>query len=237
MTSLNLARNTLVSQWNAEDNDGRSPWVHTDGRITRGNKPTSTESDFGGIIAIANAIPDMRALTKFDISNCNLRAEGGKALAVGLKGNHVMTELNVAGNLLGIKADGSDDTSGIIAIADAIPDMGALTKFDISNNTILAEGGKALAEALKGNQVITELSAAGSRLAQRVSGGSGRYVTDMSGVTALADAIPDMGALTKVTFGDRQMVTMTTEMTEANFGGKLMSHEAQIVAAFLPKCT
>jgi hypothetical protein len=41
----------------------------------------------------------------------------------------------------------------------------------------------------------------------------------------------------KLTFGDKQVVTMTTEMTEANFSGKLKSYEAQIVAAFLPKCT
>jgi hypothetical protein len=47
----------------------------------------------------------------------------------------------------------------------------------------------------------------------------------------------DKGALTKLTFGDRQVVTMTTEMTEADFSGKLKSYEAQIVVAFLPKCT
>jgi hypothetical protein len=46
----------------------------------------------------------------------------------------------------------------------------------------------------------------------------------------------DMGALTMVTFGDKQVVTMTTEMTEADFSGKLGSYESQIVAAFLPKC-
>jgi hypothetical protein len=37
-------------------------------------------------------------------------------------------------------------------------------------------------------------------------------------------------------FGDKQVVTMTTEMTEADFSGKLESHEVQIIAAFLPKC-
>jgi hypothetical protein len=46
-----------------------------------------------------------------------------------------------------------------------------------------------------------------------------------------------MGALTKLMFGGKQVVTMTTEITEANFSGKLESYEAQIVAAFLPKCT
>jgi hypothetical protein len=62
------------------------------------------------------------------------------------------------------------------------------------------------------------------------------HVLARTGITALANAIPDMGALTKLMFGDEQPVTMTTEMTEANFSGKLKSYEAQIVAAFLPKC-
>jgi hypothetical protein len=43
--------------------------------------------------------------------------------------------------------------------------------------------------------------------------------------------------MTSLTFGEQQVVTMTAEMTEANLGGKLKSYEAQIVAAFLPKCT
>ena len=43
--------------------------------------------------------------------------------------------------------------------------------------------------------------------------------------------------MSSFTFGDKQAVTMTTAMTEANFSGKLFSHEAQMVAAFLPKCT
>ena len=42
--------------------------------------------------------------------------------------------------------------------------------------------------------------------------------------------------MAKFTFGDKKAVTMTTTMTEANFSGKLCSYEAQIVAAFLPKC-
>jgi hypothetical protein len=58
-----------------------------------------------------------------------------------------------------------------------------------------------------------------------------------AGVIAVASAVKDMGALTKLMFGDKQVATMTTEMTEANFSGKLKSYEAQIVAAFLPKCT
>jgi hypothetical protein len=71
-------------------------------------------------------------------------------------------------------------------------------------------------------------------------------VVDLRGIKALADVIPGMGALTSFTFGDKQCrlyccgmgaLTMTTEMTEADFSWKLEPHEAQIVAAFLPKCT
>jgi hypothetical protein len=45
-----------------------------------------------------------------------------------------------------------------------------------------------------------------------------------------------MGAISTLTFGDKQAITMTTEMTEANLSEKLWPYEAQIVAAFLPKC-
>jgi hypothetical protein len=107
-----------------------------------------------------------------------------------------------------------------------------MTKFDISSNNIRAEGGKALAESLKGNQVIKELNFSGNNMGYNSNGETGT-----SGIIAIADVIPGMGALSSFTFGDKQAVTMTTEMADANFSGKLNPHEAQIVAAFLPKCT
>jgi hypothetical protein len=61
-----------------------------------------------------------------------------------------MIELNVAENALGINADGSAyDVSGIIAITDAIPDMGAMTSLNLASNLIGSEGAKHVAEALK----------------------------------------------------------------------------------------
>jgi hypothetical protein len=162
----------------------------------------------------------------------NLQAAGGKALAECLKGNQVITKLDISSNNLGQKDIYNADNSGIIALADAIPDMGAMTKLNISSNAIRAEGGKALAAGLKGNQVITELNISSNDL-----GYNSTYGDDTSGVIAIADAIPDMGAMMSLTFGEKQVVTMTAEMTEANLGGKLEYYEAQIVAAFLPKCT
>jgi hypothetical protein len=72
----------------------------------------------------------MGALCKFDISNNAIRAQGGKALATALQGNQNMTELNIASNELGWKGYNDPDISGIIALADAISDMGALRCVD-----------------------------------------------------------------------------------------------------------
>jgi Ran GTPase-activating protein (RanGAP) involved in mRNA processing and transport len=104
-----------------------------------------SDYDISGVIAIADAIPDMGALTKFDISNNSLYAAGAKALAAGLKGNHRITKLNLGGNGLGWKGVYQNaDMSGVIALADAIPDMGALIKLDISSNYIGAKQKKDL---------------------------------------------------------------------------------------------
>jgi hypothetical protein len=73
-------------------------------------------------------------LTTIDISSNDIRAEGGKALAAGLQGNQVIIELNISDNDLGYNSGGGADTSGIIAIADAVPDMRALAKFAFSGD-------------------------------------------------------------------------------------------------------
>jgi hypothetical protein len=68
----------------------------------------------------------------------------------------VITELNIAGNYLGLDGRDGTDLSGVIALADVIPEMGALTSLDVSNQAdedgdcgLGAEGAKHLAEALK----------------------------------------------------------------------------------------
>jgi hypothetical protein len=78
----------------------------------------------------------MGALSVLSLKSNELRADGGKALAEGLKGNTVITELDISSNYLGKNRYGETDMSGVIALADAIPDMGALTTLDISRNSI-----------------------------------------------------------------------------------------------------
>jgi hypothetical protein len=77
-------------------------------------------------------------VSKLNISKNDFRAEGGRALAVGLKGNQVMTELNIAGNKLTLNAsaDAYDDMSGVIAVANTISGMGALSSLNLSSNML-----------------------------------------------------------------------------------------------------
>jgi Ran GTPase-activating protein (RanGAP) involved in mRNA processing and transport len=92
-----------------------------------------------GITALANAIPNMRALLSLDISSNSLGVEGTKLLAKALKSNQTMTSLNISSNGMTFDGNKSGDVSGVAALADAIPGMGALTKLDISSNDIGAE--------------------------------------------------------------------------------------------------
>ena len=86
---------------------------------------------------------------KFDSSTNKLRANGAKTLAGALKGNQVMQELNIADNELSWDANRNDDMSGVIAISDAIPTMGALTSLNLAKNQLGAEGAKHVAKAIK----------------------------------------------------------------------------------------
>jgi hypothetical protein len=182
---------------------------------------------------LAGVIKNMGALLVLSLKSNNLRAGGGKALAGSLKGNQVITELNIADNGLCVDGRGSADTSGVIALADIIPDMGALAKLDASDNDMFGLKNKtgitAWAAALKACTSITELNLAKNGI-------------NANDTKILAPAISDMGALSTLIFSvgkyDDELITMEASMTEADFSGKgLGVSGAMILAAFLPKCT
>jgi hypothetical protein len=126
----------------------------------------SDGTDMSGVIALADVIPGMGALSILSLKENELYAEGGKALAAGLKGNQGITELDIGSNRLGWKGyekkytrsgddvGGDPDMSGVIALADAIKDMGAMTSLDLSRNRLKAEGAKIVAEAIKVTKCI-----------------------------------------------------------------------------------
>jgi Ran GTPase-activating protein (RanGAP) involved in mRNA processing and transport len=178
-------------------------------------------------------------MTKFDISSNNLKAEGGKALAAGLKGNQVITELNISSNFLVINSDYGNDTSGVIAIVDAISDMGALTSLNMSANGLKgAEAGKALGDAIAANTVLKELDISGSEYDSRKC--------DVEFVQTFAVGLRDNGAMTRLNLSDNgigghddepgvhalaDMLKSNTTLIEFNISSNSLDEEcAQILA-------
>ena len=88
-------------------------------------------------------------------------------------------------------------------------------KLLMAENNIRAEGGKALAEALKDNTVMTELDIAGNWL-----GYSTNDLPSMSGVIAIGAAIPTMGALASLNLANN----------------RIRAEGAKHIAAALPQC-
>jgi hypothetical protein len=190
--------------------------------------------DVAFVKTFAPGLSNNGALSKLVMRQNNISgAEAGKAFADMLAQNTALKELDLSSQKVGNYGNALD-AAFAKKFAVGISDNGTLMKFDISENSFCVAGAKALAEGLKGNQVMTELNLAGNAMCKE--SGEWGAKSDMSGVIALADVIPGMRALMKLTFGDKQVVTMTTEMTEANFNGMLKSCEAQVVAAFVPKC-
>jgi hypothetical protein len=119
---------------------------------------------------------------------------------------------------------------GVIALANAIPGMEALTSLNLSSNYLMAEGAKIVAEAIK---VAVRLRLFWYNLYS--------YLTCRS--TAAVCRYPqDHGAISQFTFSsggyNSKPVTMETSMVEADFSGKVLGVSGAImVGAFLPKCT
>jgi hypothetical protein len=193
-----------------------------------------------GAIAITNAIKDMGALTKFDISGNDLRAQGGIALAAGLKGNQVITELNIGSNKLGLNPNDHADTSGIAAIADAIGDMRALSIANVMGNNIGKEMLSKLQEIMHSKPNLISLCGIADDATEADLFGLGMDADD---AIILASELPDKEALTKFIFnGDGRStmreVTMETTMAVADFSEKGLGKSGAIMlSAFLPKCT
>jgi hypothetical protein len=124
--------------------------------------------------------------------------EAGKALGEMLKGNSVLKELDLSENIVS-SYDGGDAAGFAQELADGIKDNGAMAVLDVSKNNLWAPGLKHLAEAPAHNQTLTELDISENSATRSVLPLS--WGGDMSGIIALANAIPDMGALSALIFG------------------------------------
>jgi hypothetical protein len=173
----------------------------------------------------------------------NLQAAGGKALAEGLKGNQVITELDISSNNLGLNSDDDTDTSGIIALADAIPDMRALSSVNVLSNVIPVEQAQELVKIMWSKDTLTTLCGLTGLETELDFSKTPDGHNHAGDAVLIANDISEMRALSTFTFsgdytGNRSKpVTMETTMTEADFSGKgLGASGGMMIAAFLPKC-
>jgi hypothetical protein len=194
-------------------------------------------------------------MTEADFRNKDLGVGGAIIISAWLihKDMGAMTSLNLASNMIG--------SEGAKHVAEALKVSVLLRLFWYQFHAYLTNGSTAVVCHYPQNmRALLSLNLSGNGLVPMVlpvgwtkgyddsydnefthtdgrKQGTDPSQPDFTGVIALSDVIPDMRALTKLTFGDKQVVTMTTEMTVADFSGKLESYEARIVASFLPKCT
>jgi hypothetical protein len=193
----------------------------------------ATEADLSGLgmdaddaIFLASELPDKGAVTKFDISDNSLYAAGGKVLAEALNSNQVMTELNLAKNKLGWKANsgGEADMSGIIALADVIPGMGALSYLNLASNSIciVSDWMQPPRKSLKIGDLVD-----GNPVVEIFSDGDIKIMY-ISGIIALASAIKDMGAMTSLNLASNDICSY------GNMGGiKAISSAVKVLATIL----
>jgi hypothetical protein len=100
------------------------------------------EPDTSGVVTLANAIKDMGAMTKLNLSkNGLLTKEGGRALGNMLKANMFLKELDVSNSGYGMISD--KDASGFAEeISEGLAGNGTLMSLNLSSNHLKAEGAK-----------------------------------------------------------------------------------------------
>jgi Ran GTPase-activating protein (RanGAP) involved in mRNA processing and transport len=143
-------------------------------------------------VLVANEISDMRALSVLYLASNNLgELVPPNGWSIRDQGYNFQKYIHVNGREQ--KEDPGSKPEGVTALANAIPDMGAMTKLDISYNNLYLAGCKALTEALSGNKTLVELAVAGNKLG--MNWGASSDNPDLSGVIALANVVPGMQVL------------------------------------------
>jgi hypothetical protein len=160
ITSLDISNNSIglidifPDGWSSEDNEwGTQYFVHTDGRKQKA-VPEGAKSS--GVVAIANVIPDMRALSSANLLMNNIGTEQAQVLA------NILKEHPTLKSLCGNKGDETEldmsgkkmRTDGAIMLAPEFIDNGAMTVLNLASNFINAEGAKHIACALKVSKCV-----------------------------------------------------------------------------------
>jgi hypothetical protein len=147
-----------------------------------------------GIIALADAIPDMVAILSVNILKNGIGVEQARALVIILKEHPTLkslcgnrgneTELDMSG-----KMNGAGDA---VMLAAEVIDNGALTSLDISNNQLVGGNRRKQKEKPSWWDESEHGGVFGS------SDDHYHIIPDIDGIIDIINAIKDMGALTKL---------------------------------------
>jgi hypothetical protein len=163
---------------------------------------------------------DKGALSLLNVASNSLYAGGTKLLAEALKGNQIMTELNISSNNMTYDGSTFGEMSGVIALADVIPDMGALLVLNLASNNL---GGLVLPE---GWSCGYHGDYSGGEFYKHADGREVKVGTPegtTSGAIIIADAIKDMRAMTSLNLASNNLRAA---------GGKIVAEAIKVT-----KCT
>jgi hypothetical protein len=194
------------------------------------------ETDFSGVIAVANAISDRKALSKLELRKnglCSTAAE--QVIADMLKNNSVLKYLDLSDNY-GTSFEGKAGATALAnGVADGLRDNGALSFLNVLKNQIPVKQAQELVETMQAKQKLANLCGLSK---EETELDFSKQVLRTGDAVLIANAMKGMRAISRFKFGDKQTVTMTTDMIEADFSHKgLGVSGAIVVSAFLPTCT
>jgi Leucine-rich repeat (LRR) protein len=195
MTSLNLSSNALgelvlPAGWTKEGRSWDPLYKHSDGKEQKEHPGGEPE----GIIIIANAIKNMRAMTNLNLANNSLGMPNGWS---GPDGNGEYKDPD--GEYHEALPAGSSD--GVIAIANAIPDMGALLSLNLASNNlgelVLPMGWERKSKDNDGMAPWFYQHTDGTKQDNRPE--------KPEGAIAIANALPGMGAILSLDMSDNHL--------------------------------
>jgi hypothetical protein len=169
---------------------------------TWGSKDDHYESDMQGVIALANAIPDMGALSSANLLGNSILAEQAQELVKIMRSKENLTTLcGLSREETELDFSGQDLGAGdAVLIANDIRDMGASTSLDLSGNhlcqIVLTDG--ITYSAAKSGQMLYWKDR--KSLGADPPPGCGHI-----GVISIVDAIRDMGALTSLNLSSNNL--------------------------------
>jgi hypothetical protein len=152
-------------------------------KLDASNNDMFGRKDKSAIQAWADALKSNSSLLELNLAKTNMRGDDAKIFADGIRDNGALSVLNLASNNLGelvlpdgwsiwyegesyekyAHLDGREQTDhpgrpdGIIAVANAIKDMGALSSVNVLSNVIPVEQAQELVKIMRSKDTLTTL--------------------------------------------------------------------------------